>query len=149
MRTRLFMPEDMDEVLRLAEMQVAENHPHLEFRRDMAQQELTRSLETAHPTIFVAEDAGEVVGYIACSLNEYTFTSGVFVSQEVIYVRPDKRGTRAAVRLIKEFLRWGEVVGAREWTFGVSNGFHPERTAKLFEHFGAERVGVYLKKVRA
>lgn len=145
--TRLVMPEDKDAVLSLAQMQVEETLPHLDFRRDLAEATFDRSVTKGDPTGFVAIQDGEVIGYLMAVLNEYAFSSGVFVSQEVLYVRPDKRGTRAAVHLIKEFVRWGEIVGAREWTFGIANGFQPERTARLFEKVaGAECVGFYLRK---
>lgn len=150
MFARLIMPEDKDAVLDLAEMQVRETLPHLDFERDLAEETVEMSLKHADPTLFVVEDNREVIGYLMAMLESYAFTTGVFVVQEVLYVRPDKRGTRAAVHLIKEFVRWGEIVGAREWIFGVSNGFQPDRTARLFEKLtGAKRVGVYLKKTRA
>lgn len=149
MFARLIMPGDKDAVLALAEMQVKETLPHLDFRRDLCEETIEMSLEHADPTIFVVEDNREVIGLLMGMLEAYSFTSGVFVVQEVLYVRPDKRGTRAAVHLIKEFVRWGEIVGAREWIFGVSNDFQPERTARLFEKItGAKRVGFYLKKTR-
>lgn len=144
---RLIMPEDKDAVLSLAQMQVEETLPHLDFRRDLAEETFWASVTKAHPTTFVADQDGEVIGYLMATLNEYAFSSGVFVSQEVLYVRPDKRGTRAAVHLIKEFVQWGEIVGAREWLFGISNGFQPDRTARLFERLtGAKRVGYHLRK---
>lgn len=148
-QARLIMPRDLDAVLSLAQMQVEETLPHLDFRRDLAEQTFWASVTKGHPTGFVADEDGQVIGYLMARLDEYAFASGVFVSQEVLYVRPDKRGTRAAVHLIKEFVRWGEIVGAREWLFGVSNGFQPERTARLFEKLtGAERVGYHLRKTR-
>ncbi len=149
MFARLAMPEDKDAVLALAQMDVEETLPHLDFQRDVAEATFDQAVTRADPTIFVVEDQREVVGFLVGMLESYAFTSGVFVVQEVLYVRPDYRGTRAAVHLIKEFFRWGDIVGAREWIVGVSNGFQPERTARLFEHFGAKRAGVFLKKAAA
>lgn len=144
---RLATPEDKDAVLSLAQMQVEETLPHLDFRRDIAEKTYDQGMIHAHPTFFVAEDNREVTGYLMATLESYAFTSGIYVSQEVLYVRPDKRGTRAAVHLIKEFEGWGHIVGAREWMFGVSNGFQPERTTRLFEKLtGAKPVGFFLKK---
>lgn len=145
---RLIMPEDADAVLSLAEMQVQETLPHLDFRRDLAAETIEESLRTADPTFFVVEDSREVVGYLMAFMESYAFTTGIFCVQEVLYVRPDKRGTRAAAHLVKEFVRWANIVGAREMIFGISNKFQPERTSRLFQRLtGAEEVGVYLKKV--
>lgn len=148
MLARLALKEDKEAVLDLARMQVEETLPHLDFVYEIAEETFDNAINYADPTIFVAEHKGEVVGYLLGLLEGYAFTSGNFIVQEVLYVRPDMRGTRAAACLTKEFLRWGDIVGAREWIFGISNKFQPERTARFFEHFGAERVGIYLKKVR-
>jgi len=146
--TRLAMPYDKDAVIDLVRMQVEETLPHLDFDYEIAEETWYQAINHADPTVFVAEEDGEVIGFLIGLLEGYAFTSGIFVVQEVIYVRPDKRGTRAAAALLKEFLAWGEVVGARECILGVSNKLHPERTAKFMERVtGAEQVGFYLKKV--
>ena len=148
MRARLAMPKDRKAVLGLAKMQVEETLPHLDFHAGIAGATFDESVTMGHPTMFVAEANGKVIGYSMCMLEGYAFTTGTFVVQEVIYVRPDKRGTRAAAALLKQFIQWGHDVGAREWIMGISNAFQPERTARFMEHFGAERVGIYLKKTR-
>ena len=149
MFARLAMPEDKDAVLELAEMQVRETLPHLDFQRDVAEQTFENAVEHADPTIFVCEDRGEVIGYLMGMLEGYAFTSGVFVVQEVLYVKPEKRGSRAAVHLIKIFDEWAKIVGAREAIMGISNKFQPARTSRLFQRLtGAEEVGVLRKKVR-
>lgn len=144
------MPEDFDAVISLAKMQVEETLPHLEFDASKATQTFLEAVTTGDPLGLVAEDASGIVGYLMARIYEYSFSSGVFVSQEVVYVRPDKRGTRASVRLLREYIRWGaDDVDAREILFGVSNNFKPERTARLFEHLGATCVGSHHRIVRA
>ncbi len=149
MHVRLVMPEDLDAVLSMAELQVAETFPHLGFDRDRAAETFRQSIETGSPTGFVAEADNEVVGMIAGRIGGYDFTSGVFVCLEVLFVRPDKRGTRAAVKLLREYIRWGEIVGAREIFFGVSNPRNAARASRLYEHLGAERIGAQHRIVRA
>ncbi len=145
---RLAMPYDKDEVIELARMQTEECHPHLDFRPDLVAATFDASVTTADPTCFVADQNGVVIGFLWARIYEYAFSSGVFVSQEVLYVRPDKRGTRAAVKLIDEYKRWGETVGAREILFGISTGYRMESALKLFKHCGADHVGYHLRIVR-
>lgn len=148
MFARLALASEEDAVINLARMQVEETLPHLDFDEAVTRQTFKNYLTLADPTIFVADDHGEVVGYMMALAQAYAFTSGLFVVQEALYVRPDYRGTRAAARLVSIFVQWGERLKAREIIFGIANGFQPERTAKFFEHVaGAETVGVYLKKV--
>jgi GNAT superfamily N-acetyltransferase len=149
MHVRLAMPEDLDALLSMAELQVAETFSHLGFDRDRAAATFWGSVETGDPTCFVAEADGEVVGFLVGRIDGYDFTSGVFVNLDVLLVRPDKRGTRAAVKLLREYIRWGKIVGAREILFGVSSGYRVERTSRLYEHLGAERIGTQHRIVRA
>jgi len=145
---RLLMPQDVPDVLNLAKMQVEETLPHLTFDPDITRMTLEQSIDFADPTIFVAEKDRKVIGYLMALINSYAFTDGIFTVQEVLYVHPDNRGSRAAAKLVKAFIDWSDRLEAKETIFGISNGFQPERTASFFEHFGAKRCGFYLKKLR-
>ncbi len=146
---RLAMPWDMAEVVELARLQVEETHTHLDFRPDLVEDTFRSAIKKGDPALWVAEDKSGLIGFLWARIYEYAFSSGIFVSQEVLFVRPDKRGTRAAVKLIDEYKSWGDTVGAREILFGISNGRQPDRVAKLFQRKGAELVGHHLRIVRA
>lgn len=149
MPVRLAMQEDRSAVLSLAEMQVVETLPHLDFDRDLAGAAFDEALRGDGQIVWVYDNGRKVTGFLWAKMYGYAFTYGIFVQQEVFYVRPDKRGTRAAVELLGEYIRWGQIVGAKETLFGISNGHNPERVARLFERFGAERVGFHHRIVRA
>ncbi len=149
MLVRLAMPYDRERVLDLAQMQVAETLPHLDFERSIAGDTFDQGIATASPTVFVAEGEGrEVIGFLMAVIEGYAFTTGHFVVQEVIYVHPDKRGTRAAAALFKFFIEWAKAIGAREAIMGVSNGVDADRKSAFISRVtGAEVVGTFLKKV--
>lgn len=147
MNVRLAMPFDEDWMLDTVRMNVAETLPHLGFDPDVTRDTFRASVLHAHPTIFVAENAAGLLGYAMCLLEGYAFTRGVFVVLESIYVRPENRRTRAAAALVREFDRWGGIVGAREKIAGVANGQDMNRKAKFFERLGFQPVGGYFKKV--
>jgi GNAT superfamily N-acetyltransferase len=148
MKARIAFPKDEDALFLLAEANMAEFHAHLEFDGLQARALFRRAMATACPTFFVCEDDGDLVGYLLAKTETYAAATGFFASQEVLYVRPDKRGTRAAVRLVKIFNEWSDRIGAVEVFTGIANGFQPERTARFFEHFGFEPVGQYLRRIR-
>lgn len=146
---RLALETDEDACVELARMQTAETLPHIPFHEPAARATFQRYLDTANPTIFVCEDFGRVViGFLVATMNPYAFATGLCVNQEVIYVRPDKRHTRAAPSLIREFDAWADRLDAREVFTGISNGFKAERTTRLFERFGYQPVGTYLRRIR-
>ncbi len=146
---RLALESDEDVCVGLARMQTAETLPHIPFHEPAARKTFQRYLDTANPTIFVCEDVDRsVIGFLVATMSSYAFATGLCVNQEVIYVRPDKRHTRAAPSLIREFDAWADRLDAREVFTGISNGFKAERTTRLFERFGYQPVGTYLRRIR-
>jgi GNAT superfamily N-acetyltransferase len=87
-----------------------------------------------------------VVGMIGGYLTTYYFCSERLVSDEVLFVRQDRRGGAAAVRLIRGLERWAAARGARELCLGVSTGIRPDRTGRFYEHLGFARVGGIYKR---
>lgn len=144
---RLAMPQDEDAIVRLTLQDIAETLPHHTVIEARVRETFNRSINHADPTIFVVEDKGEVVAFLLAIMNGYAFTDGVYTCQEVFYVRPDKRGTRAAALLMGEFLRWSQIVGAKEVIGGNSNGLYSERTRRFLERFGFQMAGYSMKKV--
>jgi hypothetical protein len=67
--------------------------------------------------------------------------------QQVLFVRSDMRGTRAAALLMQNLVAWSERLGANEIEGGNNNGFQSERTAKFLGLFGFERVGIAMRRV--
>ena len=88
-----------------------------------------------------------MIGLTLSSINDYRAASGLFTTQEVLFVRPEKRGSRAAVLLMKNLIAWSRKVGAKEIVGGNDNEFNSERTAAFLGHFGFKRVGYAMKMV--
>lgn len=149
MFARLRLPEDEDDVIDLARRQVAETLPHHVFDEAVARQTFQNAIRTANPTVFVVEENRRPIAFLMALINGYAFTTGFFTSQEVIYVRPDRRGTRAAALLVEIFNDWSEQLGAKEVFAGVANGRKPEKATRFFQHFGFEPVGAYLRRILA
>lgn len=148
-QVRLIMPQDINEVFSLARLAIEEAFPHLEFDADRAVDLFTRSVVHGDPLGLVAEIDGEIVGMFAARIHAYAFASGLFVQDEIFYVRPDKRGSRAAAKMLREYIRWGEEdVGAKEIFLGTNSQIRSERTSALYEYFGARRIGFLHRIVR-
>lgn len=150
MRVRLASPEDRAAVAVLARQYVAELPPDVPIRFEAAafDESYDRYLETANPTVFVAEDRSGVVGVLVCSVHGFLTQSGLLTNTDVIFVTPEKRGTRAAAELLSEFDRWSERIGAIMSIGGNANSIHTRRTASLYAKFGFSPVGVTMAKFR-
>ena len=147
MFVRLAIESDEDAYIELARQAVMESARHIGFNPDKVRLTFKSYIAKAHPTIFVAEHRRELVGFLNATMSEYTFADGLYTTQEVIFVRPDKRGTRAAVLLAREFVRWSDRLGALENTGGNDNGLLSENTARLLEHVGFVRCGIFMVRV--
>ena len=89
----------------------------------------------------LAYDGDVPVGMIAGSIAPYFFGRGSLASDFVWYVEPEYRGSRTAIRLLKEFKSWATAMGASELYMGVTTDVSAARTGKLLTRLGFEHVG--------
>lgn len=149
MFVRLALESDIEDIVDMARLNITETRPDLDFDEYKCRETVYRYLDTAEPTIFVVEHKRKVVAMLLASIYAYRAAAGLFTTQEVLFVRPENRGTRAAVILMKHLISWSAQLGAKEIIGGNDNDFRSERTAKFLEHFGFERVGFSMKRVMA
>lgn len=145
MHVRLALASDREAIVEMARTNM-QTRPTLAFSEIRCRQTISDYLTYASPTIFVAEHEKEIYGMLVCDFYEYRAADGLFTTQEVLFVRPDKRGTRAAALLMKELIAWSELLGAREIIGGNDNEFNSDRTAKFLERFGFKRVGHSMRR---
>lgn len=148
MFTRLAIESDEDVFVKLSRAAVLESASHVGFSGDRVRATFQKYIDTANPTIFVVEERRDVFGFLMATMSGYRFADGFYTTQEVMFVRPDKRGSRAAVLLVKQFVTWSDQLGALENTGGNDNGLFTERTARLLESQGFDRVGLFMRRVR-
>lgn len=144
---RLALEDDIDELADLTRQAMAEARPWLVYDDFHARETFYNYIDTADPTIFVAEDADGIAGFVVASLNEYRMSAGLFILQEVIFTRPEKRGTRAAARLMKHLVEWGQSLGAVEIIGGTDSNLQPDKTARFLERFGFRYVGYAMRAI--
>jgi L-amino acid N-acyltransferase YncA len=147
MHVRLALPADTAELIEMARANVAHTRPTLAFSEDRCRETMAGYLANASPTIYVAEDAGGLVGFLMCDFFPYPAATGLYAAQQVLFVKPEKRGTRAATLLTRQLIEWAEIIGAQEIVGGNDNEFNSERTARFLEHFGFRRVGIAMRRV--
>jgi GNAT superfamily N-acetyltransferase len=149
MFVRLALETDTEAIVELARMNCELSTPHLTFSPDKVRETVRNYLDYASPTMFVVEDQREVIALLVATINEYRHAYGLYTTQEVLFVRPDKRGSRAAAILTKELIRWSEMLGAIEITGGNDNKFKSEKMARFLAHFGFEQVGFFMRRMIA
>lgn len=145
MFVRLALESDADAIVEMARIN-AEQTKQFTFSEGRVRAVIQGYLDDAHPTLFVVEKDRQAVAFLSAEIMAYDFTEGLFTVQKVLFVRPEFRGSRAAILLMKHLVGWSRDLGALEVLGGNDNGFQSERTARFLEHFGFKRVGIALAK---
>lgn len=84
----------------------------------------------------------EVVGFMVATKRQLWFSDDVVGGENIIFVRGDARGTRAAYLLVRDFVAWGkanpELIDIRA---GITTAEQGPGAGRLYEHFGMRNVG--------
>ena len=131
----------------MARANIEETRPEIGFDEGKCVNSFYQSLDTANPTVWVADGKTGVVGFLLATISDYRASTGQFAIQEVLYVKPANRGSRAATLLMRELISWSEMLGVKEIVGGNDNAFNSERTAKFLGHYGFEKVGYAMRRV--
>lgn len=91
--------------------------------------------------IFVAEAGGAPVGMAIVFLDELLLSDAKFVTDLVVYLKPEHRGGRLFLKLVRAFEEWARQQGVREIVLGVSTGVHAEQTVNAYRRLGYEPAG--------
>jgi GNAT superfamily N-acetyltransferase len=91
--------------------------------------------------VFLYESAAGIDGLYIGMLVQQFFTLEVTAMDILFYVRPERRGTRAAVQLWRAFRRWAEARGAKAIQVGTMTEIDPGRTAKFYRGMGLREIG--------
>jgi len=88
----------------------------------------------------VVTDDDVVVGMLFASVQTPWFSDETYGTEDLLYVLPEYRGTRAGYMLVREFMREMKERGVQHIRGGVSTGtgLGAER---LYEHFGMKHMG--------
>lgn len=90
--------------------------------------------------VVVAEGTnGEVIGGMAGMVTQSWFGNDMVANDLALFIHPDHRGGLVVVRLVKAFVHWAKLAGAKQIRPGVVSG---SRTAEaLYDRLGFTRCG--------
>ena len=102
---------------------------------------LMKALSVSSFCSIVAEDQGEILGYMLGRQGRYFFSKETAAWEEFVYVRPAFRGSSAGRRLVRHFIDWARASGASKVHIGVNAGIDSARSGLFFERLGFTRTG--------
>lgn len=99
--------------------------------------------------IFVAEEAGRIVGGMACGISRDWFSEVPLTFEYGLYTRAGHRGGMAGARMIAAYLTWASALApVVNINAGVTSGIHQERTIALYIAV-ARRLGIPMRVIGA
>lgn len=140
---RLARESDRAALATLAEAMQAELRPALPFDAQRWDDTFIRALHNTWPAILVVALDDEPVGFLIAGRGEWEAAAGFFVYQRLIYVRPDKRGTRAAATLLACFMKWAETLNPTEIYCSLGEGRSLKAAHRFLRRFGFKLAGEY------
>jgi GNAT superfamily N-acetyltransferase len=140
---RLLVEADRERIVELARQHQQESAPHLKFDLDRMAATIDRALAGRNLTIFVAEEDDTVIGYLAAVKAPYAACSGYYAEQQLFYVEPRKRGSRAAAKLFAGFVRWAELQQAEEIFASI---WRRKGGDRWIRRFGFEPAGQQMRR---
>ena len=109
-----------------------------------ALEENLRTIIDGVGAVFVAEKGEQIVGGIVCLTTKDWFNNQVIAFEQVFYVLPEYRATRAPLMLIDAFINWARHMGASRVQSGTTTGISTKGCVRLYEHFGFIQHGILL-----
>lgn len=94
--------------------------------------------------IFLVEQDEQIVGGFVGRIGGDWFNNTKIAFDDVMYVKPEYRRTRAAYVLIQSFIGWAAAMGVDRIQCGTTTGVEARACIRLYEHFGFTQYGTVL-----
>ncbi|TCB62215.1 GNAT family N-acetyltransferase [Acinetobacter terrae] len=94
--------------------------------------------------IFLIEHDSQIVGGFVGRIGGDWFNNTKIAFDDVLYVIPEFRKSRAAYMLIQAFIRWAQLMGADRIQCGTTTGVESDACIRLYKHFGFTEYGTVL-----
>lgn len=141
------VPEDLSQILRLAkEMHAETSFRNLSFDIGKAATEIMSQVVNQNNLTLVAEDRGQIVGFISAYLSKPFFSDDLVVYDHIWYVGKSARGTLVGPRLLRMVSEWARLCGAKAVFVTLGSDVSQDRVGKLVERLGYSRLGGYYRK---
>lgn len=132
---------DIPAIIKIGQQVIDASTTYIEpVDKDKASYMLRRAINDRQMALFVAERAGQVVGFFIGLIDEHWFSKGRYATDIAFCVLPEHADQ--GVWLLRRFLRWADAAGVKSKQLGLSTGIDiGGRTGQMYEAHGLSRVG--------
>lgn len=137
MKIRRAEPSDIGDILALLKVMHAESRfagIPIEDGRFCAN--CATWIDSPHCLVAVADAEAELVGVVIAQLAALDWCDELFAQERYFYVRPGRRGSWAALKLVDEYVSWAAGHKVFETRIGISAGVNDEGARDFFVRLG-------------
>lgn len=145
MQLRVANENDIADLVEMGRQLITEapNYSERPFNGEALKQNLQSVLDGTG-AIFVVISNSNIVGSIVCLTTKDWFNDDLIAFEQVLYVKPEYRGTRAPLMLIDAFVEWAKSMNADRIQCGTTTGIQTKGCLRLYKKFGFREHGVVL-----
>lgn len=147
MRVDVACMSDIPKLIQIAQgfIDEAPNYKNRELNIKALEENLSSIIATdGSGVVFVVIADQQIVGGIVCLTTKDWFNDQVIAFEQVFYVLPEYRASRAPLLLVDAFLNWAKHMGASRVQCGTTTGISTKGCVRLYEHFGFVQHGILL-----
>lgn len=140
---RYLKESDIDAIVEMG-AEMADESPRYRdygFSADVFRDFLLKAIGKDDVMAIIAEREGRAVGFMFAVAIPCWFAEKYMAAEMALYVKKESRGSRAAMRLIDEYIDWAKSHGVDKPIVGVSTGINDETAVRLYSAMGFEIIG--------
>ncbi|OTG80806.1 GNAT family N-acetyltransferase [Acinetobacter sp. ANC 4558] len=143
MQVRVATLGDVPAIIQIARQFILEAPNY--SNRELSEESLTKNLQAVingSGAVVLAERQSKVVGGIVCLTSKDWFNDELIAFEQVFYVDPKFRSSRAPFLLLEAFIRWSKLMKANRIQCGTTTKINTKGCLRLYERFGFREYGV-------
>lgn len=141
--------QDIEQIIVMCEALHSESEYYRNqlFEAERLAESLNTVMGNEYHIIFLAEQDKQIIGFFIGGLTRGLFNYELIAFDYSVYVVPEKRNGRAAIKLIKAFEQWAKEKGANRCRIGITTDISTNRTSRFYQLLGFKPCGVSFEKV--
>lgn len=136
--------DDLPALLNLGAIMAAElpHYARMPYAPHKVEKFIGGLIESEDGFVHVAIYGNQIVGCMAGMVTEHWMSEARLATELTVYMLPEYRGSRDALRMIRAFIAWAPTRGAITTNLGICSDINVERTAAFYERIGLRPYGL-------
>lgn len=140
MKLRLATIDDLPAMAVLGrEMHATSSYAPMDYDPERLKETITDMMNKSQFVVVTEDTNGEVIGGMVGMVTQSWFGRDMVANDLALFVAGNARGGMAAIKMMKAFVHWAKLAGAKQIRPGVTTGH--KRAEQLLERLGFARCG--------